>query len=108
MSFCLTITTNAFPIFSSLLVKAHKNLLPTTVENLEFWMAYLSKLIAYSFNLIINFNLFLSKGDNIFTPVTPPHYQKEFICKEDQAAYNMILFVIIITINSIYRTYIAY
>lgn len=93
MCCCLTITTNSLPYLNTLVVNLHRNLLPMTMDSMKFWMAFISKFLAYSVNLIINYNLFFNASDNFFSIMTHKFDDKKFNCKEDQAAYNIIIFV---------------
>ena len=40
-----------------------------------------------------------SSFSNLFIKITPEYSEKLFICREDQAAYHMIIYVIIFSLN---------
>ncbi len=104
-SILLSFTTNVVPIFNTVLTKYHKNISTEKQEFLKFWMPFWSKFLAYTVILLVNFNIFLNpiseeKVTSSFYQqldyFTPPYNSQMFICREDQSAYNMIIYVKII------------
>lgn len=95
MSSLLSVSTNIFPALSYKLVGYHKDLLPGTISTLRFWIPFISKFTAYTFLLSSNFDIFMGiKGSDFFDNYTLIYERERFICREDQAAYNLLFFVI--------------
>ena len=57
-------------------------------------MPFISKAMAFSFILISNFQIFMGNETSFFHNIYSLKYDnQQFICREDQAAYNLIYFV---------------
>jgi hypothetical protein len=97
VNICLSATLNIVPMVHYFLVKFHKNLKPNTIHFFQFWFPYTSRLLCYVLYLTSNFDIFLGKsGEGDFYEKYAYPYQKDlFVCREDQAAFNMIIFVLI-------------
>jgi len=102
----LSMFTNGLPILNTFLIKFHRNLTVERHEFISFWIPFWSKFLAYFVIFVGNFNIFLnpistdkitSNFDNFLIKFTPDYSENLFICREDQSAYNMIIYVRILT-----------
>lgn len=91
----LTIFGNVIPILLQFTLKFHVDILPESIEKMKFWLPFFSKQVAYTILLITNLNIFMSQENavNILTNFTAKFEKDSFVCREDQAAYNLIIFV---------------
>jgi hypothetical protein len=94
ISLVLTCSTNFFPILNLYLVKFHKNILPSTIHLFQFWFPFSSKFIAYLLFLIVNMQIFMyGKNSEFKSEYAVDYYPDLFTCREDQTAYNLIMFM---------------
>lgn len=97
LSISLSGTLNVVPMVHYFLVKLHKNLKPSTIHFFQFWFPYISRFLCYIIFLASNFDIFMGTkgGGDFYVKYSHPFQKDLFICREDQAAYNMIIFVLI-------------
>ncbi len=89
-------------MISLFLTKYHIFLNPKLFFIIKFWVPFVSKAMAFSFILISNFQIFMGNKTTYYKNNYTLNYdQKQFICREDQAAYNLIYFVIISKIDDL-------
>ena len=102
-SVMLCIICNGIPFLHTLLIRYHQNISNEKQELLNFWIPFASKFFAYTVILYMNFNIFLnpisdgkitSSFHSLVIKFTPDYSEELFICREDQTAYNLIIYVI--------------
>ena len=90
--FCFYV--NLFPVISFYLVDYHIDINPETTEMLKFWFPFFNKFFSYSIIVLTKFDLFLGNPNSTFTQIFNGKFHDIlFKCAEDQAAFNLILFV---------------
>ena len=86
VSILRSIASNICPSLVLIFTNFYMDLLPQTVEKLRFWMPFFTKFSSYTIILFLNFLIFMSKNTNFRSD--------RFVCREDQAAYNLLVFVL--------------
>lgn len=90
----LSFITNIAFILSHEVVKQYSNISNKTFLYVKFWIPFLIKFSTYIFYLSMNMNIFLGvNGGFFYSNFTIKFYPKEFICREDQTAFNLIFFL---------------
>lgn len=93
VSFLQALSRNIFANLIQSAVTFHVDLIPETLEKLKFWMPFIAKSSATTLNVLINFNGFMGTDGNLLSAFTTKFDKNYFICKEDQASNNMIIYV---------------
>lgn len=87
--------TNLCPMIVLGLTNFFVDLLPKTIEKMKFWLPFMTKFSTYTIFLILNLKIFMTiKADH--SSFVQEFKNNNFICREDQAAYNLLVFVKII------------
>lgn len=90
----LSLVTNTAFIVSHEVVKQYSNISNKTFLFVKFWVPFLIKFSTYILYLSMNMNIFLGvSGGFFYSNFTIQFYPNEFICREDQAAFNLIFFL---------------
>ncbi len=94
VSFMQALLRNIFANLIQFLIGFHVDMIPETVEKMKFWFPFIAKSSTTTMNVILSFNTFMGKEGNILSNYTSKFNQNFFICREDQASNNLIVYVI--------------